>query len=516
MKRGTIGWGWRAGGLLCLAIAVARGSYLDTIGVTTLRAVDPSLNGSGVYLNQPEGSELGATQFEVDPAAVGQPTSLFMWIGNNGATSTTFPNSLGTKSGHAVGVATRIYSVSEGIVPRVSHVDNYLAWAFYSNIVVMAVAISGKIVNQSFATYGTPPDSVVASAYDNFVARYGTIFPSATGSGQAVREPAGAYNTIGVGVSDATSSVGGTPDGRAKPDLSAPGLSTSSSTAFVTGCAVMLYQAATRGDAGTNKSAASDVRTMKALLMNGAVKPTNWTHTQTMPVDATHGTGAGVLNVLNSYGQMVAGQHRAIQTTSVPTGSAHPPGSNSGNENSFSGWDLGTITTTSTQDTIAHYYFNLPGGDGVYSLTASLAWNRQLNQASINNLDLLLYRTSDGAQIAASISAVDNIEHLYIPSLPAGRYDLQVLKHGGASVVSSSETYALAFDIPGMLLDINLQGTALVLTWPIYPSGFSLQTASTLSPPIWSSVSTTPVISNNLYRVTLSSPGHAGFYRLRR
>jgi hypothetical protein len=503
--------------LMFFALRTNAASDLDIIGVTTLRAVDSSLNGSGVYLNHPEGSESGDTQFEVDPGAVGQPTSLFTWIGNNGATATTFPNSLGTRSSHAIGVAALIYSVNEGVVPNVSHVDNYLAWAFYSNIVVTGIAICGKVVNQSFATYGSPPDSVVASAYDNYVARYGSIFSSATGTGQAVREPAAAYNTIGVGVSDAESSLGGTPDGRAKPDLSAPGLSTSHSTAYVTTALVILFQAATRGDAGTNISAASDVRTLKALLMNGALKPTNWTHTSTMPVDATHGTGAGVLNVFNSYGQLKAGQHRAIETTSVGTGNAHPPGSNPANESAFSGWDLATINSTSTQDTIAHYYLNLSSANGSYPVTASLTWNRQLNASSINNLDLFLYRVSDHAQIAASVSTVDNIEHIYIPSLAPGRYDLQVLKHGGANTVSSSETYALAFDSFSLPLNLTYHSGNVVLTWPIYPTGFSLETTTNLSSPIiWSPVSTTPAVSNNFNRVSFTSGNPISFYRLRR
>jgi hypothetical protein len=503
--------------LLLLFVLRGNASNLDIIGVTTLRAIDSSLNGSGVYLNHPEGSESGDTQFEVDPGAIGQPTSLFKWIGNNGATATTFPNSLGTRSAHAIGVATRLYSVNEGIVPNVSHVDNYLAWAFYSNIVATGVSISGKIANQSFATFGTPPDSVVASAYDNYVARYGMIFSSATGTGQAVREPAAAYNTIGVGVSDGESSVGGTPDGRAKPDLSAPGLATSYSTAYVTAATVILFQAAQRGDAGTNISAASDVRTMKVLLMNGALKPTNWTHSPTMPVDATHGTGAGVLNVFNSYRQLKAGQHRPIETTSVNTGTAHPPGANSGNETALSGWDFATINTTSTQDAIAHYYFNLSPTNGIYTLTASLAWNRQLNTASINNLDLFLYRTSDGAQIATSVSTVDNIEHIYLPSLLPGRYDLQVLKHGGANTVSDSETYALAFENFALPLSLTYHSGTIVLTWPTYPTGFSLESTTNLSYPIkWSPVSVTPVISNNLYRASFSSSAPMGFYRLRR
>jgi hypothetical protein len=502
--------------LLTSGVVYLNASDLDTIGVTALRAVEPSLNGSGIYLNHPEGSESGTTQFEVDPSAVGQPASLFTWI-NDGATATTFPNSLGTKSDHAVGMATRLYSVNEGVVPKVSHVDNYLAWPFYSNVIAAGVAISGHIVNQSFATYGSPPDTVVGAAYDSYVARYGTIFSSGTGSGQAVRMPAAAYNVIGVGVSDATSSVNGTPDGRAKPDLSAPGLSTSASTTYVTGAAAMLLQAIARGDAGTNVSAASDARTMKALLMNGAAKPINWTHSTTMPVDATHGTGAGVLNVFISYRQMIGGQHRAIETTSVNTGSAHPPGSNHTNETVLSGWDFATITTTSTHDTVAHYYFNLPDDGGNYGLAASLAWNRQLNQTSINNLDLFLYQTSDGALVAQSVSAVDNIEHIYMPSLPAGRYDLQVLKHGGPNVVSDSETYALAFDIPGVVLTIDYYSGGVVLTWPVGNMGYTLEMTSSLSPEAWNVVSVAPVVSNNMYRVSISSsPGHSDFFRLRR
>lgn len=500
---------------LCFGFHVTA-SDLDIIGVTTLRAVDSSLNGSGVHMNHPEGSEVGNTQFEVDPSKVDQPTSLFTWIGNNNVTATTFPNLLGTGSGHAVGVATRLYSASEGVVPNVSHVDNYLAWAFYSNIVATGIAITGKIVNQSFATYGSPPDSVVGAAYDNYVARYGTVFCSATGSGQAVRQPGAAYNTIGVGVSDGESSVGGTPDGRAKPDLSAPGLATSFSTAYVTGAATILFQAAERGDAGTNISAASDVRTLKALLVNGAIKPTNWTHTPTMPVDATHGTGSGVLNVFNSYNQMVAGQHRSVETTSVATGNPHPPGSNAGNETATAGWDLATITTTSTHDTIAHYYFDLPSAGGTYVVTATLTWNRPLNSASINNLDLFLYRVSDGVQVVGSVSTVDNLEHVYIPALPPGRYDLQVLKHGGNNSVSASETYALAFEHFALPLNLSYQGGDVVLTWPIYPSGFSLESTASLFPTTWSPVTTPPVVSNGYYRVTFSSPASSSVYRLRR
>jgi hypothetical protein len=212
-----------------------------------------------------------------------------------------------------------------------------------------------------------------------------------------------------------------------------------------------------------------------------------------------------------------AGQHRAIETTTVSTGSAHPPGANSANESALSGWDLATINTTSTQDSIAHYYFNLSTASDSYTFTASLAWNRQLNATSINNLDLFLYRTSNGSQIVLSVSTVDNIEHIYVPSLAPGRYDLQVLKHGGANTVSASETYALAFENFSFPLNLTYHSGNVVLTWPTYPAGFSLETTTNLKQPItWSPVSVTPVISNNLYRVSYNSPYAISFFRLRR
>ncbi|MGZ5545119.1 MAG: hypothetical protein ACXWIU_10630 [Limisphaerales bacterium] len=311
------------------------------------------------------------------------------------------------------------------------------------------------------------------------------------------------------------SSVGGTPDGRAKPDLCAPGQETSFSTPYVSAAATILLQAAARGDAG-NGTGSSDVRTIKALLMNGAVKPSNWIHTASMPVDATHGTGAGILNIFNSYKQMAGGAHHAIETTSVATGAAHPPGGNSANEPALVGWDYGTITTTA-QDSIAHYYFNLPATNGNYTLTATLAWNRALSTTSINDLDLFLYRVSSGTQVALSTSSIDNVEHIYMPSLPPGRYDLQVLKNSGTKSITPTETYALAYESFVIALNVSYQSGNLVITWPLYPNGFILEVTPSLSPPItWTALTNAMVISNNSYRVTVNSPSGMSYYRLRR
>jgi hypothetical protein len=222
------------------------------------------------------------------------------------------------------------------------------------------------------------------------------------------------------------------------------------------------------------------------------------------------------LNILNSWKQMTFGQHRSIETTTVAAGAAHPPGSNSANESTLVGWDFASISSVS-QDAIAHYYLNLPATNGNYTFTATVTWNRALNASAINDLDLFLYRTSDGAQIAVSTSRVDNVEHIYMPALPPGRYDLQVLKNSGFSNVSNPDTYALAFEAFVIPLNIRFQNRSVIITWPLYPNGFTLESTPSLSPPItWTPVPIAPVISNNSYQVTVNSPSGMSFYRLHR
>ena len=124
-----------------------------------------------------------------------------------------------------------------------------------------------------------------------------------------VNPPATCYNGIGVGAYGGSSSIGPTLDnGRAKPDITAPGLRTTSfSTPQVAGAAAVLMQAGLRGDGGGDTNSAADIRTVKALLLNGAIKPADWTNHAASPLDTRY--GAGVLNVFNSYKQLAGGKH---------------------------------------------------------------------------------------------------------------------------------------------------------------------------------------------------------------
>jgi hypothetical protein len=116
---------------------------------------------------------------------------------------------------------------------------------------------------------------------------------------------------------------------------------------------------------------------------------------------------------------------------------------------------------------------------------------------------------------------VDNVQHVYLPHVPAGEYDLEVVKYGGISQsVTPSETYALAFQffpISPPALTITPGATNIVLTWPSSPTVFILQQTESLAPPVsWLTVTNTEWITNNTMWVSVNTSDNASFYRLTR
>ena len=233
------------------------------------------------------------------------------------------------------------------------------------------------------------------------------------------------------------SSVGPTYDGRSKPDITAPASATSFSTPQVSGAAAILLQAAERGDAGAGtESDASDSRVLKALLLNGAVKPQGWANTPTAPLDPRY--GAGIANVYNSYLNLKAGEYASSGVTSGSVGSIR-----TGTIVPDEGWNLATITSLSsvsgTDTTYTtesdHYLFDLSAATARdFRLTCTLTWWRQFGETAINNLDLYLFNASTGTTIAMSDSTVDNVQELYPMhdgeplALAPGEYDIVVAK----------------------------------------------------------------------------------------
>ncbi len=515
------------------ALPAARAQSLDQIGVTLLRATTTNLNGAGIRVAQAEAS---APAFEVNPAAVNQPVSLFTYLSSTGSSSV-FPNSVGTESGHADEVGGYFYGLPGGVATNVIHVDNYDADHFFNDLIsaTFPASINAPVANQSFifcnsdfSHFPVSTEQSIDSQYDDYAAQFKTLFISGAGNGgptnQARVFPAATcYNGLGVAAYGGSSSIGPTLDnGRCKPDITAPADVTSFSTPQVAGASAILMQAALRGDGGSDTNAAFDIRTIKALLLNGAVKPANWTNSNASPLDARY--GAGIVNVFNSYRQLAGGKQSFIAATTVATGGAHPPNGATATLGVLNGWDNNSITSGKLPiqfDAVNHYYFdvtnNAANGAGHFIATATLVWNRQKNQSAINDLNLFLYDCANSNLVASSASAVDNVEHIYAPRLAPGRYDLQVWKAGGLGIVSAAETYALAWAFaPAPMLAITNVGTNLALAWPVYPAGFAVQSAANLTAPNWSTNNLpTPIFTNNQNVIWLKATNTAQFFRLR-
>jgi hypothetical protein len=435
-------------GAAVLALAVPGVARGDAIGLAQLRALDPTLNGSGVRVAQPEaGDNTDPPTFEVNPNAPGvnQPNVPFVYSSTNG-TSTVFPNAIGAESSHAEMVAAWFYGTTYGVAPNVARVDNYDADHFINDFIAAGGSVPAAVINQSFVVDDASA-AQVQRWYDNYAAQHpDKIFVNGAGNVGSPASPSTMYNGIAVGAYGGSSAVGPTADGRSKPDIVAPEASTSFSTPQVSGAAAILLQAGARGDAGAaNATATQDFRVVKALLLNGATKPDGWVHTQTTPLDPRY--GAGVLNIYNSYQQLHAGRQSYVTVTAPVLGGPHLPPAGGANEASNVGWAFDTLTSNPSADVVGHYFFNVTSPS---ALTATLDWDLPGTPsadlpATLNNLDLFLYDAATGALVDQSVSSVDNVEHLYDATLPAGRYDLEVLLHGSV-ITPISQTYGLAYN----------------------------------------------------------------------
>lgn len=471
-----------------LLTSAVRAAALDEIGITELRSLDPSLTGAGIGVAQAEATtysdptnsgtydpQYDANNFEIDPTPTGINTSVpITYIGKAGTTPTTAYDST-LESTHATEVASHLFGPSTGAAPGITAVDNYNANYFFNNVIATNSAIQTplaptsppavRVVNQSFDFDGvdTSTATTLNQIYDNYISRNRVTIVTAAGNGGGIQAPGSAYNVITVGDSDGGSSVGPTYIGTSKPDLVAPGGATSFSTPYVSGTAAVLMQAAARNFFGTTLSDAQDPRTLKALLLAGTSKPYGWQHSTNAPLDPTY--GAGELNAYASYQILAAGQ----KSRSATNYSATPP---TGTSVGSSGWDWNTLSSNLTTSSYSHYLLTV---NGASTLSAALTWNRpagatsggSVTITSVDDFDLALVNTITGATVDLSQSIAlnpqtnttgpdGNVEYLYTRDLPAGTYDLQVVKKAGSNT-STNYAYGLAFD--SMLLgDANLDG----------------------------------------------------------
>lgn len=256
------------------------------------------------------------------------------------------------------------------------------------------------------------------------------------------------YNAITVGLSNGLHGSGLTTTynngngGRIAINVVAQRNATSDATPIVAGAVAILQDA-------SDGSAASFSEVIRATIMAGATKGVGdiagtWSRTPEQPLDLIY--GAGELNVLNSYNIQQGGEVNG-GTSSATAAPAN-----------FNGWDY---ESNLAADNDRFYEFTVGADEVVRDFSIVLAWNANANfvvrrrslEPEFELADLSLQLTDSANNIIDfSNSSTDNVEHIFLPSLPAGTYQLRVANTSAAS----NTDYGLAFG--GTLGDAHLLG----------------------------------------------------------
>ncbi len=250
-----------------------------------------------------------------------------------------------------------------------------------------------------------------------------------------------AYNTIAVGQRAGNNSGGTTTvevPGRMKPELIAPGNLTSFSTPVVAAAAGLLLEYADRKVAdGVEVANRSEL--IKAALIGGARKSRHWEAAEGRSLDDHR--GAGMVNVDRSLSILDGGPTDPGAITQA-AGWAYldlQRGENAAFTLEPAG-ELGRVTVTAVWnrriDGRIAQLRNKETGKRV------LAW---LDGPRVSDFDLRLVRVGTDVEeevIAASESRVDNVEHLYLPTLAAGSYRIDLTRQ--AEDGAADETYEVA------------------------------------------------------------------------
>lgn len=365
----------------------------------------------------------------------------------------------GGPSSHATTVGRNFYGNTSSIAPQIASVAAYNANDYLTSYLRLLDPqgpvidpAPPKVQNFSFAVYSftaSPPFSSaqigadVLRRFDYAIQRDQSIAVVAVGNSAPMPQAmAGSYNSIAVGMSDAASSVGPTAldvAGRSKPDIVAPGKFPLATNSASYAAPKVAAAAALLVETGNNLSvsAADAVRpeTIKSVLLTGATKDAlpSWSHTDTQPLDARY--GAGLLNIDHSHRILTAGEQEASDVSLV----------------AGTGWDYDSIAAAGAKN----YFFEIGSGFTLEQLSITATWLREVTitagaglagtallDAELANIDLKLYAATGftpGAQLAQSISTIDNVEHIFLQNLPAGRYMISLTSN-------QAWNYALAWD----------------------------------------------------------------------
>ena len=296
--------------------------------------------------------------------------------------------------------------------------------------------------------FGTAEAELLLQLLDYYIDQNDSLVVVGSSNGMSATLPLGlapSVNVLAVGRTDGRHGAGPTTfyfEGRTKVDIVAPADFTSVSSPITASVASFLV------DAAAGDPDAIHVETLKATLMAGATKDEfpAWDRTTTRPIDERF--GAGEVNVYHSYMIQAGGQYEGTSTLGGSVVGDH-------------GWDY--------RDSLGSerfYRFEVGDDEYVNEFSIVMVWNVDITDvgvapfpflprpfvpsANLVNLDLELF-DAEGNVVDASLSTVDNVEHIYLKDLAPGVYDLKV------SGDADSE-FALAWRLTGAALpgDFNL------------------------------------------------------------
>ncbi|RIK77172.1 MAG: hypothetical protein DCC67_12995 [Planctomycetota bacterium] len=443
--------------LAAMAVSVERArsqSWRDLVGYTQLQSrLGGALpTGAGGVVSQVENAVTSGGAYYIDSSLASFNGSL----DPRGLPVTFTDGSGGASHGisaHTSAVANRFYGDADSLAPGANNVVIYEVNHWLENILQYAtedVPLPQNYRVQNHSWVGTmasgnrspqphvehPHNVSVLKRYDYLIERanQGAGMTAVVGVNNNTNPLpyllSHSYNAIAVGRTDGNHSSGLTlapdatpPDdsygpGRSKPDVVAPLSSTSNATGGVSSAAALLYEALDPVGTAPNE-------VVKSLLLAGATKTefTGWIRTPTQPLDDVF--GAGELNVYNSYLMTLGGQQPGSQS---PAAAAVSP----------FGWDYQDFKGNASVGDV-YYNFEIPAGTIADELSIALAWNAEIEDLdasetgflpslALQDLNLELYSTTSTAMtlLDQSISAVDNVEHLYLRNLSPGGYALKV------------------------------------------------------------------------------------------
>ncbi|MEM6756349.1 MAG: hypothetical protein AAF586_04215 [Planctomycetota bacterium] len=387
---------------------------------------------------------------------------------------------------HAHGTAKTLYGPS-GLAPGVTDVSAYTTAGWMRDVLRLTSALPPAEVTPRVHTHSwIAPDAPYAQEAlqrtDHLVDTHNRLVVAGVNNGRDTPIPAllaSSYNAIAVGTAsgDGASSAGptgGAWPGRAKPDLvGADGL-TSFATPQVAAVVARLVEAT--GDLPFYVEHAEQAEVIKAVLLAGASKPWGWRQAGGRPLHDRY--GAGVAHLDNSLKILQGGP--ATRTDPAAAENARPAGP--------FGWWFGTLPPG------GHASLRVAAEAGAGPLSVVAVWHRRVDGETVltpeagaqraewriteglADFDLLARVQTAGSgddgrpattMLGLSRSRVDNVEHVFVPSLPGEPGEPSVVwldlirPRGGGRGTGQTDAWdvALAWRIGGWDPDDGPAGT---------------------------------------------------------